>query len=78
MKLYVLPQPRRLSKGIATGTTTTMIVVSRNGFVKVDMLVEVDFMPQYLLAHTELIPSLYRASRVQIQIRTEQYLSQRS
>ena len=32
MKLYVLPQPQGTSKGIATETTTTMVVVGRNGF----------------------------------------------
>jgi len=55
-----------------------MVVVGRNGFVKVDMLVEIDFIPQYLPAYAELPPSFYRASGVQMQSRTEQYLSQRS
>src|SRR5271156_6826308 len=55
-----------------------MVVVGRNGFVKVDMLVEIDFIPQYPPAYAELPPSFYRASGVQMQSRTEQYLSQRS
>ena len=48
------------SSGIATGTTATMIVVGRNGFVNVDMLVEIeidavlDFPPQYPPAYSEL------------------------
>ena len=29
------------SRGVTTGTTATIIVVGRNGFVKVDMLVEI-------------------------------------
>jgi len=68
MKLYVLSQLQGTSKDIATETTT----------IKVDMLVKIDFIPQYPLAYTELLPSFYRVSIVQMQIRTEQCLRQQS